>query len=227
MSVTAPTTPPADSTTFGTPPSSANPSNFDVLGDAFLGLFPAFQAFLTSLKAWIYTTAQATYTNALSTAADATATAANAASVAIYANAVAWVSGTTYAMGDVRYSPADRRLYRRLTAGAGATDPSGDATNWALLNTERPLVQVAGTTQTALAGFDYELRNVAATTVTLPASPSSGDPPIRLWIENGLTTNVINPSGSTINGVAGNMTYDIVYSNPTFRFVNGTWRFSQ
>jgi hypothetical protein len=47
------------------------------------------------------------------------------------ANAV-WVSGTTYAIGDVRYSPVDFLVYRRKTVGAGTTDPSLDATNWAL-----------------------------------------------------------------------------------------------
>jgi hypothetical protein len=46
--------------------------------------------------------------------------------------AVAWVSGTTYAIGNVRYSPINFLAYRRKTAGAGVTDPSLDATNWAL-----------------------------------------------------------------------------------------------
>lgn len=41
------------------------------------------------------------------------------------ANAV-WVSGTTYAAGDVRYSPLDFLDYRRKTNGAGTTDPSLD-----------------------------------------------------------------------------------------------------
>lgn len=48
------------------------------------------------------------------------------------ANSV-WVSGTTYAVGDVRYSPIDFLNYRRKTAGAGTTDPSADTTNWVLL----------------------------------------------------------------------------------------------
>ncbi len=48
------------------------------------------------------------------------------------ANAI-WVTGTTYAVGDVRYSPVDFFNYRRKTAGAGSTDPSADSTNWALL----------------------------------------------------------------------------------------------
>lgn len=41
-----------------------------------------------------------------------------------------WVTGTTYTIGDVRFSPIDFQSYRRKTAGAGATDPSLDTTNW-------------------------------------------------------------------------------------------------
>lgn len=49
--------------------------------------------------------------------------------------ATAWVSGTTYAIGDARYSTANFQAYRRKTAGAGTTDPSADPTNWAQLDT--------------------------------------------------------------------------------------------
>ena len=64
----------------------------------------------------------------------ATLQAAAAASSAIAAGAVAWVSGTTYAIGNARFSPANGQTYRRLTAGAGTTDPSADATNWIVIN---------------------------------------------------------------------------------------------
>lgn len=63
--------------------------------------------------------------------ADAAATSAETAAAAT--NAVLWVSGTTYAIGFLVYSPVDNRVYRRLTAGAGTTDPSADATNWVQL----------------------------------------------------------------------------------------------
>lgn len=45
-------------------------------------------------------------------------------------NMTKWISGTTYAIGDVTWSPATFFAYRRKTAGAGTTDPSADATNW-------------------------------------------------------------------------------------------------
>lgn len=42
----------------------------------------------------------------------------------------AWVSGTTYAVGDVRIRTATHRKYERLVAGAGTTPPESDAANW-------------------------------------------------------------------------------------------------
>ena len=41
-----------------------------------------------------------------------------------------WISGTTYASGDLAWSPVNYRTYRRITAGGGVTDPSLDAVNW-------------------------------------------------------------------------------------------------
>lgn len=46
------------------------------------------------------------------------------------ANQTKWISGTTYAIGDEVWSPADFQAYRRKTTGAGTTDPSADSTNW-------------------------------------------------------------------------------------------------
>ena len=60
----------------------------------------------------------------------------NALAAAANTNAPLWVSGTTYAIGALVYSPANGRTYRRRTAGAGTTDPSLDATNWLLLQNE-------------------------------------------------------------------------------------------
>lgn len=115
-------------------------------------------------------------------AAAAAASAASAQSVAI-----AWVSGTTYAIGDVRWSPANYNTYRRKTAGAGTTDPSADSTNWAVLYnttgitfvgatftdyTETLYAPAAGSAFTvALAnGTIQKLTTNANTTITLPSS---------------------------------------------------------
>lgn len=42
----------------------------------------------------------------------------------------AWVSGTTYALGDRVIRTSVHKVYERLVAGAGATAPESDATNW-------------------------------------------------------------------------------------------------
>lgn len=62
-------------------------------------------------------------------AAAATAEAAATAAAAT-AGAAVWVSGTSYVIGNVVWSPTDFQTYRRKTNGAGTTDPSADATNW-------------------------------------------------------------------------------------------------
>lgn len=60
----------------------------------------------------------------------AVAAALSAASAASSTGAALWVSGTSYSVGALVYSPADRRNYRRKVAGTGTTDPSLDSTNW-------------------------------------------------------------------------------------------------
>ena len=82
---------------------------------------------------------------------------------------------------------------------------------------------VSGTTQTATAGNQYVLTNAAATTVTLPASPSSGDT-VWITITNGLSTNVIARNGQTIMGVAEDMTANMGNATIELRFVNSSWR---
>lgn len=87
-----------------------------------------------------------------------------------------------------------------------------------------PVTVVSGTSQTAVAGNHYVLTNVAATTVTLPASPASGD---TVWITwtNTLTTNIIARNAQTIMGDASDMTLDAATNGTVqLRFVNSSWR---
>ena len=87
-----------------------------------------------------------------------------------------------------------------------------------------PVTVVSGTTQTAVAGNHYVLTNVAATTVTLPASPASGDTVWVTWT-NTLATNVIARNAQTIMGDATDMTLDAATNDTVqLRFVNGGWR---
>lgn len=41
-----------------------------------------------------------------------------------------WVSGTTYALGDIRIRVETHKKYKRIIAGAGAVAPETDTTNW-------------------------------------------------------------------------------------------------
>ncbi len=103
-----------------TPPSRADSTNFSARADAFLGALPTFAAEAEATRVEVNTNATA-----------ATVAAADAANTT---GVIAWVSGTTYAIGNCRFSPSNFKTYRRKTAGAGTTDPSGDTVNWALLS---------------------------------------------------------------------------------------------
>lgn len=114
-------------TTLPTPPTRSDPVNFNSRADAFLTALPTFATEANTLQADVNAKQTAAAASAAAAAASATASAASA-------NVTAWVSGTTYAIGDNRYSPITFLTYRRKTAGAGTTDPSADNTNWQLIN---------------------------------------------------------------------------------------------
>lgn len=87
-----------------------------------------------------------------------------------------------------------------------------------------PVTVVSGTSQTAVANNHYILTNVASTTVTLPASPTSGDTVWVTWT-NSLATNIIARNGQTIMGASEDMTLDAsIDGTVQLRFVNGSWR---
>ena len=196
---------------------------FTALKDVFVGQVGAVAANVAANA----TDAATSATNANSSAAAASTSESNAATSAAAAGTAAgapvWVSGTTYAFGNAVWSPSNRLIYRRIVAGAGTTDPSADATNWALLGTlGLTVITVSGTTQTAVKGNHYVLTNVAASTVTLPASAASGD---QVWVTvaNGLTTNIIARNGLTIESLAQDMTIDSV-TTVKLAYLNSTWR---
>ncbi len=83
---------------------------------------------------------------------------------------------------------------------------------------------VSGTSQAGVAGSHYVLTNVAATTVTLPASPVSG---ATVWVTwtNSRTTNVIARNGQTVMGLAEDMTLNAAQNSTVqLRFLNNSWR---
>lgn len=114
-----------------------------------------------------------------------------------------------------------------LTAGNGVTITNGVGSITIAAAGLPTMNIVSGTTQAAVAGNHYVLTNVAATTVTLPASPNAGDV---VWVSvgNGLTTNVIARNGQNIQRLAQDMTLDTPYAAVQLRYVNATigWTFT-
>lgn len=82
-----------------------------------------------------------------------------------------------------------------------------------------------GTAVTAVANTQHVLTNVAATTVTLNASPAAGDI-IAVTIANGLNTNIINRNGKSIEGLAEDLTLNVTAGTIWLRYVDATrmWR---
>jgi hypothetical protein len=119
-----------------------------VRGDALLGALPTFVTQANALEVNVDAKEIAVNTNAISAAANAALAAANA-------TATLWVSGTTYAIADIRRSPANAAPYRRLTTGAGVTDPSADAVNWALFVVAQAATATLAATATTATNVAY------------------------------------------------------------------------
>jgi hypothetical protein len=113
------------------------------------------------------------------------------------------------------YLKTDGKLYLKESGGTEAAIGTGGGSITVSV--------VSTTSETAVASNHYVLTNVAATTVTLPASPASGDT-VWVTVANSLTTNVIARNGETIMGVAEDMTIDNQNATVELRFVNSSWR---
>lgn len=138
------------------------------------------------------------------------ASAANASNAAASAGASAWVSGTTYAIGNKRWSLINGRVYVRRTVGAGTTDPANDPTNWYdVIFGER--IRITSNTN-LLVGKLYELDSTGgAFTVTLPASFSDQD---RIGLRDYGLTLATNPvtvarNGANIRRTAEDLVLDV------------------
>lgn len=114
---------------------------FATKADAMMTYLPTLQAALNSLGVYldalsvgIDADSAAAAQSATAAAAQATAAAVSAAQAAVSAAAPKWVSGTSYNTGMLAFSPANGRIYRRLTTGVSTTDPSLDAVGWVILS---------------------------------------------------------------------------------------------
>lgn len=118
--------------------------------------------------------------------------------------------GVTQSPGDNTTAPASTAFVQAAIATVNA-------------QTATTVAVVSGTTQTAVAGSHYVLTNVAATTVTLPASPASADT-VWVTVANSLATNVIARNGKTIMGLSEDLTLNSAYASVQLRYVNSSWR---
>jgi len=132
--------------------------------------------------------------------------------------------------GMMWYDTTDGSLYVRTgnfwveASQAGASIGAAGATGaTGAVGPAPTLVIVSGTTQTAVAGNHYVLTNVAATTVTMPATVVAGDL-IFITSGNGLATNVVAYSGSyKIMGLLENLTINTTaYITLQLRYINAT-----
>lgn len=105
-----------------------------------------------------------------------------------------WVSGTSYVIGNVRYSPTNYANYRRKTNGAGTTDPASDTTNWAPTQATANL-SLTGTTTVDLF---ISTSTTDSSSTTTGAGKFAGGVGIAKALYVGGVTNLL--SGITISG---------------------------
>ncbi len=163
--------------------------------DAFITWMIAAVAQFGTLAANVYANAVEAYTQATAAASSAAAAKVAADSALTTAGITGWVSGTTYAKYAKVFSPITFKAYVRKVAGAGATDPSADTTNWGDAGGAALLVfKDIGTANT----LDYSLGNrqswapnTGAQMLTItnwPATPQWGE----------LLVRITNPGGKTL-----------------------------
>lgn len=99
-------------TTLPSAPTASDPSSFDTKGDTFVAALTPYQQQMNALASNVYN-------NAVEIASN------------IGASSI-WISGSTYTVGTVRFSPLDNKNYRCIvaTSGSDITDPSSDFTKW-------------------------------------------------------------------------------------------------
>ena len=160
------------------------------------------------------TTVNANSTSAAASAATATTQATNAAASATASSAASgvtiWVSGTTYAVGNVRFSPIDFLSYRRKTAGAGTTDPSADATNWAKLLLSAGIdsttsITASTTLTSASTGYQYIAMTALGSSVTLPDATTVSIGVPKFYLDNtagGYPVGIRNSAGTLLMSIA-------------------------
>ena len=162
--------------------------------------------------------------------AEKNAAASSALTAAQSAALPGWVTGTNYSTGQRAISLISGRAYLSLSAGVSTVDPINDTARWRLITVNRPVVLVTTTAQTASAGSHYVMTNPALTSLTLPASPVSGDE-VEITFANGRADNLVlrNGKGLLVNNDGSILLEDLVFDSPnstlTLAYAENAWRF--
>jgi len=198
--------------------------------DALLGALAGFVSGVNSIATVTYNNAVDCFSNASAASASASAAAASASAAAASASTTIWVSGTTYAIGNVRFSPINFLTYRRKTAGAGTTDPSADGTNWQLITAYSIWIRKT-TTYSVNSGESIKAdTSGGAWSMTFPASPGDGDQIEILDIAGTFGTSGKNltllSNGKKIMGFTNSWVLNTPYFHQVFTYDStlGDWR---
>lgn len=170
--------------------------------------FQAASANITTLTGTNFSATSLTLTNALAVASGGSGRAST--------TAYAVICGGTTSTGPEQSIASVGTSGQVLTSnGAGALPTFQTAAGLPTMNI------VTGTTQAAVTANQYVLTNVAATTVTLPASPAAGAT-VYVTVANGLLTNVVARNGSNIQSLAEDMTLNAKYASVQLRYADAT-----
>lgn len=185
-------------------------ATFSQYMDAWITWFTT--VILTQLAAMIanaYANAVDAFTSAGASAASAVMSAASAAAAAAYASAPLWASGASYVVGDPARDPTDLQVYIRRVAGAGATRPGLDPTNWRMASAvaDNELLITGnngyGTTNTYIKRY-LSLQNQVGTAISYTDSPTLG---AQITInETGLYSILVSDGSGSAIGASVNVT---------------------
>ncbi|HMM52296.1 MAG TPA: hypothetical protein PKD87_11850 [Burkholderiaceae bacterium] len=124
-----------------------------------------------------------------------------------------WVSGTTYALDTVVWSPTNYLTYIRIVAGAGTTDPSSDTTNWALFGPSKiKSIQrgtISLTSGTTSASATISSVNTAKATLTYLGN-SVGDSPATVQARIALTNATTVTATRSATSTSAAVSYEVV-----------------
>ena len=212
-------------TTLPAAPSRSSPDTFADLSDAFVAALGGFQSQTNAAGTYIDgigTAVDADAITASAAAVSATASASAAANSAASAGAVLWVSGTTYAVGYVVYSPINFQNYRCIVATSGTTDPSLNEVNWLSLGgggggglTEQTATTTA-VTQTAIA--TYVKADYTAMELSIVADSAGERTITKLLVVHNGTTASATQYGEVSTGTVLS-TYDVDVSGANVRLL--------